>query len=323
MYVLIAVSLGLTAYLAVASVVSLLVALAWSSRGRALSPAGEGGQARARFALRLLPAGMGLAFVALFYAPAFLLFEPSRTEETVGPMLAALAAIAAALVLTGIARGLLSWLETRRLVARWQGSARRLRVPGLPLPAYRIAYPFPVVAVVGVLRPRLFVAESVLAGLTRQELKAVLAHEVGHLQARDNFKSLLLRFCPDPLAFLPAGNRLCRAWAEAAEAAADEHASRAGAERALALAGALVKVARMAPARQRLHLPACAFHDGALIARRVERILGGPTRGAGALSPARPWSSWGYAPVLAVSALSPAVLRAVHALTEAALRLLR
>jgi Zn-dependent protease with chaperone function len=155
-------------------------------------------------------------------------------------------------------------------------------------------------------------------------LAAVLAHEEGHLAARDNLKGLLLRCCPDPLALLPLGDRLCRAWAEAAEAAADEHAARAGSPRALALAGALVKVARMAPPGRRASLPATAFHDGAGIARRVKRLLD-RTEKEDVASPRSPYalSAWAFAPVLALTATSPLVLRAVHALTEAALRLLR
>jgi hypothetical protein len=177
---------------------------------------------------------------------------------------------------------------------------------------------------VGMLRPRLFVAEKVLAGLTDEELAAVLAHEEGHLAARDNLKGLLLRCCPDPLALLPLGDRLCRAWAEAAEAAADEHATRAGSPRALALAGALVKVARMAPPGQRASLPASAFHDGAGIARRVKRLLDRTESREGATPPPRlPPAAWALAAVLALTATSPLVLRSVHALTEAALRLLR
>jgi hypothetical protein len=266
----------------------------------------------------------GLVFAAGFYAPAYLLLEPRDTGETLSPGLVLVVVAAAALVFTGLRRGLRSWVDGRRLAAGWMRGAQPLRLPGLTLPAYRIAHPFPVVAVVGTLRPRLFVAERVLAGLTGEELAAVLAHEEGHLAARDNLKGLLLRCCPDPLALLPLGDRLCRAWAEAAEAAADEHAARAGSPRALALAGALVKVARMAPPGQRASLPATAFHDGAGIARRVKRLLD-RTEKEDVASPRSPYalSAWAFAPVLALTATSPLVLRAVHALTEAALRLLR
>jgi Peptidase family M48 len=326
MYGLLGVSLGFAAFLAVGGLTSLALAAARLRRGDSLSPADAGGQARSLFALRLLPAAAGLVFAAGFYAPAYLLLEPRDTGETLSPGLVLVVVAAAVLLLTGLRRGLNAWVDGQRLAAAWMRGARPLRLPGFALPAYRIAHPFPVVAVVGWLRPRLFVAERVLAGLTGEELAAVLAHEEGHLYARDNLKGLLLRCCPDPLALLPLGERLCRAWAEAAEAAADEHAARAGSPRAVALAGAPVKVARTAPPGQRASLPATAFHDGAGIAGRVKRLLDRTEKEQGAAPTRRSphaLSALAFAPVLALAATSPMVLRAVHALTEAALRLLR
>jgi len=326
MYGLVGLSLGFAAFLVIGGLGSLAVAAARPRRGYSLSPAEAGGQARSLFALRLLPAAAGLVFAAGFYAPAYLLLEPRDTGETVSPGLALLVVAAAALVFTGLRRGLKTWVAGRRLVAGWMRGARPLHLPGLALPAYGISHPFPVVAVVGMWRPRLFVAERVLAGLTGEELAAVLAHEEGHLVARDNLRGLLLRCCPDPLALLPIGDRLFRAWTEAAEAAADEHSARAGSPRALALAGALVKVARMAPVGQRASLPASAFHDGAAIARRVKRLLDRTESKEAATSllrTPRALGTWAFLSVLALFGTSPLVLRAVHALTEAALRLLR
>jgi Zn-dependent protease with chaperone function len=324
MYGLVGLSLWFAAFLVMGGLGCLAVAAARPRRGFSLSPAEAGGQARSLFALRLLPAAAGLVFAAGFYAPAYLLLEPRDAGETVSPGLALLVVAAAGLVVTGLGRGLRSWVDGRRLAAGWMRGARPLDLAGLALPAYRIAHRFPVVAVVGMWRPRLFVAESVLAGLTSEELEAVLAHEEGHLLARDNLRGFLLRCCPDLLALLPIGNRLFRAWTEAAEAAADEHAARAGSSRALALAGALVKVARMAPPGQRASLPASAFHDGAGIARRVKRLLDRTESQEGATPGSRPpRAAWALAAALALTATSPPVLRSVHALTEAALRLLR
>src|SRR5438093_1171007 len=77
-------------------------------------------------------------------------------------------------------------------------------------------------------RPRLFVAQQLCDALSPVELSAALAHERGHLAARDNLKRALLRACRDVLTIVPAGRTLDRAWAESAEAAADEHAAGAG-----------------------------------------------------------------------------------------------
>jgi Zn-dependent protease with chaperone function len=320
MYALLGLSLGLVGFLLVGSLTSALVALILCRGGLCL-PARAGGRARLLFALHLFPTLAGLVFAAAFYAPAYLLLEPRDTGETVSPGLALLAVAAAVLLLNGLRRGVQSWAEAQRLAAGWMKGARPWTRRGLGLPAYRIPHPFPVVAVVGVVRPRLFVAERVLAELGEEELAAVLAHEAGHLAARDNLKGLLLRCCPDPLALVPLGDRLCRAWAEAAEVTADERA--AGPGGALALAEALVKVARMARAGERASLPASAFHDGTGIAERVERLLARTAAQEASASPPRAWGAWALGPVLAVTATSPAVLRAVHAWTEAALRFLR
>ena len=63
-------------------------------------------------------------------------------------------------------------------------------------PAFRIRHSFPVVSVVGILRPRLFIAEQVLEHLSSAELRAVLAHEAAHVSAADNLKRLVVRLCP-------------------------------------------------------------------------------------------------------------------------------
>ena len=75
-------------------------------------------------------------------------------------------------------------------------------MPGLDVPAERIDSPFPIVALVGVLRPRLFVAATVLDSCTRQELQTVIAHEMAHARTLDNLRRLLLIAVPDPLAWL-------------------------------------------------------------------------------------------------------------------------
>jgi hypothetical protein len=66
----------------------------------------------------------------------------------------------------------------------------------------------------------------------------------------DNFKRTVLRVCRD-LLILPLGAALDRAWAETIESAADENAAASGPEKALDLASALVKIARIVPVDNR------------------------------------------------------------------------
>ncbi len=175
-------------------------------------------------------------------------------------------------------RGLAAWLTTRRLVADWLAHAEPVHLPGIDVPAYRVAHPFPVIAVVGLLRPRLFIAHQLFDALDEAELLAALAHERGHLAARDNLKRAILRACRDVLTICPAGRTLDRAWSESAEGAADEHAACDSADTgaALDLAAALVKIARLVPQGARPTMPAGAYliselADGS-IAWRVRRL---------------------------------------------------
>jgi hypothetical protein len=76
---------------------------------------------------------------------------------------------------------------------------------------------------------------------------------------------------------VPCGRSLDRAWAEAAESAADEYAAQQSAESALNLASALVKIAKMVPVGARAAVPVAAFLVGVEETRgvkaRVRRLL--------------------------------------------------
>jgi Zn-dependent protease with chaperone function len=223
----------------------------------------------AALAARVLPvAGALLAALALV-VPAFLVHEPERAVERPGVAAALLSA--AGLLLAGslARRAFRAWRATRRMLQEWERSAEPLAMASVPAPTFGIVHPFPVVAVVGVLRPRLFVARSVLRALTPGELQAVLEHEAAHIRARDNFKRWLLA-CAPSIGWRRTALALERAWEGAAEQDADR-----GAQGALDLASALVKTARLAPHGAHLRVPAAAFHGGGDIARRVQDLVSG------------------------------------------------
>ena len=205
--------------------------------------------------------------------PAFHAFEPRGHDETVGASLAALSAVGALLFAGAAVRGWLSARATRQLVRAWSARACPIALADAPFPAARVDSAFPLVAIVGLLRPRLLVARRVLEACTPQELGAILAHEAGHLAAFDNLKRLLMRCVPDVLAFTPVGPGIERDWADAAEEAADDHAARTAGGRAVDLAGALVKVARMVPGRGHPALPASTLCHNETVERRVRRLL--------------------------------------------------
>jgi Zn-dependent protease with chaperone function len=245
----------------------------WRAARRDADGVSAAARARGLFMVRLLPVTASLVLVAGVVSPAFHLFEPRGQDEPVGASLAALAASGLLLFAVARARAWRASRATRRLVRAWVGEARPLSLDGARLNACAVDTDFPVVALVGLLRPRLLVARRVLEACAPKEIGAIVAHERGHLAACDNLKRLAIRCCPDVLALMPVGAAMERAWVRAAEDAADDHAARAAGARAEDLAGALVKVARLASGDARLSLPASTFYDGGGVERRVRRVL--------------------------------------------------
>ena len=261
MFKLLGICLALAIFLAVNVAAASLVSLIW----RLVQRSAERWSARLRaqilFTLRLAPCLVGLIAVGLFFLPAYLDYEPRSTSEAVTTKLA----LFASLSILGLA--LASWRAaravwiTRKLRREWLHAAKEISLPGVRVRTFQIPHTFPIVAVVGILRPRLFVAEQVLRTLTPEELSATVAHEYGHLRARDNLKRGLLRACRDAL-LIPVGNSVERSWSAAAESAADEYAAQISADVALNLASALVKIARMVPVGVRAQMPLAAFLVG-------------------------------------------------------------
>lgn len=231
-------------------------------------------RSRRLFLIRFLPTGLGSSLALGLALPAFLGFEPAGTGERVGTTLVLVAAASGAVVLAGLIRGGSGLLATRRLVREWSRRALPLRIPGIPLPAFRVDERFPLVAIAGCFRPRLYVSSTVLRHCTPGELAAIIAHESGHLRRGDTWKRVALRACPDFLALSPVGSDIERRWAEAAEQAADDHAAAPGPARSLDLASALVRVARLAGSSSPRALPLTALYRGGGVADRVSRLLG-------------------------------------------------
>lgn len=334
MYYLLGLSLALAALFAFHAAASAAAAGLWCLVRRRTGGWTAAGRAQLIFALRALPALLSLAVVSALVLPAYLAYEPRHSHERIGIELGSLVALSAFGLALALRRGLGSWLATRRLVRGWLRYAEPVRFEGACIPAYRIEHPFPVVALVGALNPRLFVAARVLDALTPTELRAAVAHECGHLSARDNLKRALVRACRDALPLVPAGRALDRAWAEEAERAADEYAARSGGRAALDLASALVKIARLAPAGARPAAYASSFiidEDDTGVAPRVRRLarlassgVAQPPCDRGRRLTRLLWlgASACFA-ALALASSQDQVLLAAHRLIEQSVRLLR
>jgi len=245
-YELLGISLVLAALLTINAFASVAAAACWRFLDHPLRNLSAGTRAEILFTMRVGPPVVAFISVALFLVPSYVGYEPYTTAEIVSKKLATLAILSAIGVALAGWRALRSWFATRKLLREWLSGAVQMELEGMsvPIPTFRMANAFPIVAVVGTFRPRLFIAERVLATLSQDELTAAIAHEAGHLYAHDNFKRTLLRGCRDMLMIVPCGRSLDRAWAEAAECAADEQAAQQSAETALNLASALVKIGR-------------------------------------------------------------------------------
>ncbi|MEZ5317892.1 MAG: M56 family metallopeptidase [Vicinamibacterales bacterium] len=257
-----------------------LVAFAWASlvgslaaplvfaRLRVSAPVDR---ARALLRLRLLPLAAGLLAASLA-ALSFALFEPRALDETYGYVLRGLAIVPLVLLAASLLRTAVAVWRTRRVLQGWLDGARPVTLDGLTIPALATDSAFPVVAVLGIVRPRLLIARSVLDTCSPDELQAILAHEQAHVDRHDNLFRLLLNATPDLLSWLPAAGRLHGAWQEATEFAADDAAGRHGDLGRVTLAQALVRVARLAPAGPQL-VPTSALYRGERLEQRVARLL--------------------------------------------------
>ena len=326
MYHLLGACLALAALLSLNALASLMATMLWRSMARPARLWSAATRARLIFALRVFPAVGALACVGTLLIPSYLTHEPRATAEVVSLKLAALALISIIGIALALWRGLCAWRATRRLASDWMRHGESIHMREISIPAYRIHHAFPVIAVVGVLRPRLFISAQVFESLTDEELSAALAHERAHLDVRDNLKRGLLRACRDVLTIVPCGRFLDRAWAEASEAAADERAARAGSNVALSLASALVKIARLAPAGVKPTMPAGSFFIGnavGSIAWRVRRLtqlagLEGAFDGHGAVAlNLSMWACLGaFLAAIALVAMDARALETTHVLIE-------
>jgi Zn-dependent protease with chaperone function len=228
----------LAAYALASLLLSAVVAVACrAGLERALSASGD------FLALRLLPsAGAGL-FGLTIVMPAFLMNEPPHEFETAGPLLLTLVLFALLMFGDGLRRGRRAWVAAERFLKETGAVGRWSAADGCRVDVLEVQDP--IVAVVGGWRPRIVAARRVVAECSPEEFRQVVAHEAAHVSARDNLKRLLLVASPDALAWLPVGAAVAERWRIAAEFEADERATGADPRKRIALAAALVKVARL------------------------------------------------------------------------------
>lgn len=171
MYGFLGICLALAALLAINAIVSLLVTSGWRIFASLSKNWSAMMRARSIFILRTFPATVALLAMIVFLIPSYLTFEPRQTSETVSVKLGLLALFSAIGIALALWRGIAAWMATKKLTDDWLANSEIIYLENLPLPAYRIRHQFPVVAVIGVWRPKLFVARQIFDSLNRRNCR--------------------------------------------------------------------------------------------------------------------------------------------------------
>jgi Zn-dependent protease with chaperone function len=259
--------------------------------------------------LRVLPLATAV-LLASAQMVAFARFEQNRAE-TAGPLLLGLALAGVGLLVDAVINAARAWARTASVTRAWRENASPLTLPEWHGRAWAIRPAFPIVAVLGAVRPHLFVARQVIDRCTREEMSAITAHEAAHVAAHDNFTRLLFSLTPGSRVMRSTASRLEQRWLAASEEAADVAASRHASS--IALASALTKVARLAPLTMPEPTAASALISGSDLELRVKRLL------QPAAQSQRGRGSWLPTVVLLVTAIVsqlPDVSRRLHEVFE-------
>lgn len=309
MFLVRCVGVSLAVFVLLYGLSSLAVAYVWRFVRRVFGQLSAQREADLLFVLRMLPAILAIAITLAYTVPSFLLLEPEKTDEKIGPPLLLLGLCSLMLLGAGMVRGALAQFKTSRVLSAWLSGATLMKAGAVPI--LRTGKNAPCLTVAGVCAPRVLVSETAVGILSVQELRTALQHEMAHVRRYDNLKKLLFRFSA-----FPGMSRLESAWSEAAEMAADD-AAVASFSDALDLAAALIKLSRFAP------LQAPAVLGSALLpastgslSTRVERLFAWKND----LS-RRSYRWWQAAPAVAATLLGvvltySAALSSMHEVTE-------
>jgi hypothetical protein len=277
--------------------------------------------ARFLFAVRILPFALGIGAVLALCVPSYLWLEPQASSERIGWACLSFAVLGLAGWFGSIARIARTFAASVRFKRSWQKAGCEILAVGESSEAVIVERDAPFLALVGLFRPRLVVSKALLCSLSVGELHLALLHENAHRVSRDNLKRLFLLLAPSPIPFVRAHSSLERCWAKLSEWAADDEAVRGDSHRALSLATALLRVARMgaAPRLSFLHTSLLANdHD---LSARVDRLLHVHPLPAKAPAPSLAVGA-GLGMILCTAAVLawPATLFSVHWLLELFLR---
>jgi len=275
--------------------------------------------ARFLFVLRVAPVAVSLFLIAGFCVPSYLWLEPNATGERVGWFCLIAASLGAAAWTISLLRGVNSVALTERylrLCAR--GSQAPCTGMG-PSGVLVVNDGNSVMAVAGVVHPQLIVSQTVMEALSEEQKEAAFRHEAAHRVSRDNLKKLVFLLTPDVVPCISGYARLDRGWAKFTEWAADDDAVDGSQDRALSLATALVRIAKLGIHRPPSYLLSSLVDDDRDLATRVDRLLREPAYAEKPLAPLLTVSrnvALALSGVAATLLLWPESLGRIHGLLE-------
>jgi hypothetical protein len=263
-------------------------------------------------AIRLMPAASAIFFAGVLFLPAHWVYEPSGSDEMFGTAMSLLAVLGAALVARGGWRALRAVSQDLQLASLTRQSATPLDGG-----AYQVRGVHGV-SLAGVLQPRILVGTAAVEALTAAELDVAIAHELAHQRSRDNLKRFLMHCAPDLFGWSATARRIEARWQAESEREADARAVRGDERRAVVLASALVKVARLTR-RPGAIVPSpawSAFHVPTLLEARVTRLVSGRLEAARGFQPS--WRAFAAAALAIPAAVWTFNLSySLHLVTEA------
>ena len=232
--------------------------------------------ARMFLRLRMLPFVLSLCTVFALCIPSYLRYEENTGVEKVGLFCLAMGALGLSLCVTSAYRTARACVQ---LYCVEQRCRQLLRVQfstlsGKPMClASEEESEMPLLALVGIVHPTRIVSRRLLDVLSAEQIEAALSHEDAHEVSRDNLKRMLFGLTPGILPFVSGFAGIEQNWEKYSELAADDYAASGRAGRSVALAEALIQVARLGNRECNFRFASSLSVRSLDLAARVDRLL--------------------------------------------------
>lgn len=229
-------------------------------------------------ALPVTMLGLGISELYHFLSRPCFWVVASWDELLAGALVLGVEAVAFGALALGLTRlALMAWVVARKATLpspTLQALIERLAARrGIMAPCVRLCpYNQPLAFTQGLRRPVILLSTWMVDHLDRQELEAVLAHELEHVARRDYLVIWLATMLRDAFCYVPTSWAAYRQLRQEKEIACDERASRLT-HRPLALASALAKVWQHSIEGPHFNLAQPLVGANEAIDNRIQRLL--------------------------------------------------